>query len=252
MKIIVSPAKLMDIGRKSDLLPSTKPQFIREAAEINRHLREKDPAFIKELMQISDRLADENWQRNQDWKPNPTAAESTQALFAFTGEVYRGLDAPSLNKNAADYLQENLRILSGLYGMLKPSDRVMLYRLEMGRPFSFDGYKNLYAFWRDRVTDAFNRMLKKDEFVLHLASTEYAKVLDRKKLKAPLVDVDFYEMKSGKAKTIVVYTKHARGLLARFCAENQVQSREELKAFSEEGYLFDDEQSTENRLIYRR
>jgi cytoplasmic iron level regulating protein YaaA (DUF328/UPF0246 family) len=143
--------------------------------------KEKSPKYLSELMEISAKLADENWQRNQVWKPKPTAKESCPALFAFTGEVYRGIDAKTLDKNAIDYLQKNHRILSGLYGLLKPSDKVMLYRLEMGRNFEFENYKNLYEFWTDKVTEQLNSELKKNEIILNLASNEYGKVINRKK-----------------------------------------------------------------------
>ena len=143
-------------------------------------------------------------------------------------------------------------MLSGLYGLLKPSDRIMLYRLEMGRKFQFDKYKNLYEFWSDKITEQLNSELNEGELLLNLASNEYFKVVNRKKLHAQVVDFDFYEMKSEKPKTIVVYTKYARGLVVRFCAENNVHSLEELKAFGEEGYLLNDELSTDNKLVFMR
>ena len=121
-------------------------------------------------MEISQKLADENWERNQNWKAKPSAKESAPAMFAFTGEVYRGLDAKTLDKKAVDYLQKNYRMLSGLYGLLKPSDKIMLYRLEMGRSFEFEHYKNLYEFWREKVTQQLNSELKSKDLILNLAS----------------------------------------------------------------------------------
>lgn len=252
MRIITSPAKLMNINNKSDFLEPTTPQFIEQSDFIQSHLKEKSPQFLSELMELSQKLAEENWERNQNWKKNPLEEESTSALFAFTGEVYRGLDAMSLDKNAVAYLQENYRILSGLYGLLKPSDRVMLYRLEMGRKFQFSDYKNLYEFWSDKITEQLNTELGEDDFLLNLASNEYFKAVNKKKLNAKIIDFEFYEMKSGKPKTIVVYTKHARGLVVRFCAENQVKTIDEVKAFNYEGYLLSDELSTENKLVFLR
>lgn len=252
MRIITSPAKLMNINNKSDFLEPTTPQFIEQSDFIQSHLKEKSPQFLSELMELSQKLAEENWERNQNWKKNPSEEESTSALFAFTGEVYRGLDAMSLDKNAVAYLQENYRILSGLYGLLKPSDRVMLYRLEMGRKFQFADYKNLYVFWSDKITEQLNTELGEDDFLLNLASNEYFKAVNKKKLNAKIIDFEFYEMKSGKPKTIVVYTKHARGLVVRFCAENQVKTIDEVKAFNYEGYLLSDELSTENKLVFLR
>lgn len=252
MKIITSPAKLMNVENSTDLLRSTTPKFIEEASFIQSHLKHKSPKYLSELMEISPKLADENWERNQKWKSKPGAKESAPAMFAFTGEVYRGLDAKTLDKNAVDYLQKNYRMLSGLYGLLKPSDKVMLYRLEMGRHFEFDQYKNLYEFWREKITEQLNSEMKKNEILLHLASNEYGKVIDRKKLNHKVIDFDFYELKDGKLKTIVVYTKHARGLVVRFCAETNAQTLNDVKAFNYEGYMIDEERSTDTKLVFTR
>lgn len=252
MKIITSPAKLMNIENSTALLKSSTPKFIDEAAFIQSYLKEKSPKYLSELMEISPKLADENWERNQKWKARPTAKESAPAMFAFTGEVYRGLDAKTLDKNAVNYLQKNYRMLSGLYGLLKPSDKVMLYRLEMGRPFEFNQYKNLYEFWREKITEQLNSEMKKGEILLHLASNEYGKVIDRKKLNHKVIDFDFYELKEGKLKTIVVYTKHARGLVVRFCAENNAKTLEDVKTFNYEGYRIDEEKSTDTKLVFTR
>lgn len=252
MKIITSPAKLMNVENTTDLLRSTTPKFIEDAAFIQSYLKEKSPKYLSELMEISPKLADENWERNQRWKSKPTAKESAPALYAFAGEVYRGLDAKTLDKDAVDYLQKNYRMLSGLYGLLKPSDKVMLYRLEMGRHFEFDQYKNLYEFWREKITDQLNSEMKKGEILLHLASNEYGKVIDRKKLNHKVIDFDFYELKEGKLKTIVVYTKHARGLVVRFCAETNAKTVDDVKAFNYEGYRIDEEKSTDSKLVFTR
>ena len=252
MKIITSPAKLMNIENSTEFLKATTPKFIEEAAFIQSYLKEKSPKYLSELMDISPKLADENWERNQKWKPKPTAKDSAPAMFAFTGEVYRGLDANTLDKDEVAYLQKNYRILSGLYGLLKPSDKVMPYRLEMGRNFEFDQYQNLYDFWREKVTAQLNSELKAKDIILNLASTEYFKVLDKKKLNAPVIDFDFYEMKSGKPKTIVVYTKHARGLVVRFCAQTKAKTLNDVKAFNLEGYRIDESMSTKTKLVFTR
>ena len=252
MKIITSPAKLMNVENSTDFLRSSTPKFIEQAELIQSHLKHKSPKYLSELMEISPKLADENWERNQKWKSKPTAKESAPAMFAFTGEVYRGLDAKTLDKNAVDYLQKNYRILSGLYGLLKPSDKVMLYRLEMGRNFEFEGNKNLYEFWTEKVTELLNSEMKKNEILLNLASNEYVKVVDRRKLNHKVIDFDFYEMKDGKLKTIVVYTKHARGLVVRFCAETNAKTLNDVKAFNYEGYRIDEEKSTDTKLVFTR
>lgn len=252
MKIITSPAKLMNTENSTDLLRTTSPKFIDDAAFIHSFLKPKSPKFLSELMEISPKLADENWERNQKWKAKPTAKESAPAMFAFTGEVYRGLDAKTLDKKAVDYLQKNYRMISGLYGLLKPSDKVMLYRLEMGRPFEFDEYKNLYSFWTEKLTEQLNSEMKKNELLLFLCSNEYGKVIDRKKLNHKVIDFEFYELREGKLKTIVVYTKHARGLVVRFCAETQAKTLNDVKAFNYEGYRIDEEKSTNTKLVFTR
>lgn len=252
MKIITSPAKLMNTENSTDLLRTTSPKFIDDAAFIHSFLKPKSPKYLSELMEISPKLADENWERNQKWKAKPTAKESAPAMFAFTGEVYRGLDAKTLDKKAVDYLQKNYRMISGLYGLLKPSDKVMLYRLEMGRPFEFDEYKNLYSFWTEKLTEQLNSEMKKNELLLFLCSNEYGKVIDRKKLNHKVIDFEFYEMREGKLKTIVVYTKHARGLVVRFCAETQAKTLNDVKAFNYEGYRIDEEKSTDTKLVFTR
>ncbi|WP_027375799.1 peroxide stress protein YaaA [Kaistella palustris] len=252
MKIITSPAKLMNIEKSSKFLKTTQPHFIKEAALIHETLKEKSPRYLMELMEISQKLADENWDRNQKWKPNPAAKQSAPALLAFTGEVYRGLDAQTLEEDAIKYLQKNYRMLSGLYGLLKPSDKIMLYRLEMGRKFKFEDYKNLYDFWKPRITEQLNSELKRNDLILNLASQEYFKVLDRKALKAPVIDFEFYDFKDGKMKTIVVYTKHARGLVARFCAINNARTLDDVKAFNLENYMIDEALSTDSKLVFTR
>ena len=252
MKILSSPAKLMNIENSNKFLRTSQPHFIHDAAQIHKTLKHKSPKYLSELMEISSKLADENWERNQKWNSNPSAKESAPALMAFCGEVYRGLDAKSLDEKSIKYLQKNYRMLSGMYGLLKPSDRIMLYRLEMGRKFKFDGYKNLYEFWTEKVTKQLNSELKSKDIVLNLASKEYFKVIDKEKLNAPVIDFEFYDYKEGKLKTIVVYSKHARGLVARYCAENNVKTLDEVKGFNLENYRIDEKLSEETKLVFTR
>ena len=194
MKFISSPAKLMNVENSTEFLKNTTPKFIKDSEFIHSFLKEKSPKYLSELMEISPKLADENWERNLKWTAKPTSKNSAPAMFAFTGEVYRGLDAKTLDEKAVKYLEKNFRILSGLYGLLKPSDKVMLYRLEMGRPFKFDKYKNLYDFWTEKVTEQLDSEMTKTEILLNLASKEYGKVIDRKKLNRKIIDFDFYEL----------------------------------------------------------
>jgi len=252
MKIVLSPAKLMDISFRTYALEDSVPKFIEEASFIQKHMKEKSPIEIKKMMNISDKLANENWERNQAWNKNPTKKKSTQALFAFTGEVYRGLSAKEMNEKSIKFLQKNLIILSGLYGLLRPSDIIMQYRLEMGCKFNFEYYKNLYDFWKNKISIEINKCLGNDDFILNLASKEYFKVIDRKNIKSQIIDFDFYERRDDGSKNIVIYTKRARGLVTRFCAENGIEKLEDVKAFNMEGYLFDDKLSTENHFIFIR
>ncbi|SEF58600.1 hypothetical protein SAMN05421847_0387 [Halpernia humi] len=252
MKIISSPAKLMKIYSINSPLRSTTAKFITEAELIQKYLKPKTPKYLSELMEISQKLADENWQRNQVWTPKPSANKSSQALYAFNGEVYKGLDAETLDENATKYLQKNFRIISGLYGLLRPSDRIMPYRLEMGRNFKFEKNKNLYSFWQEKITNELKSELKKDEILLNLASHEYFKAVDQAELKNHIVNVEFKEIRNGKPKTIVVYTKHARGLLARFCAETNAKKLNDVKAFNADHYLFDEKLSTKTNLVFTR
>ncbi|WP_417429098.1 peroxide stress protein YaaA [Halpernia sp.] len=252
MKIISSPAKLMKLENDKTPLRTTSPKFIKEAELIHKYLKPKTPKYLSELMEISQKLADENWQRNQIWKAKPSKKESSQAIYSFNGEVYKGLDVASLDEKAMEYLRKNFRMISGLYGLLRPSDNIMPYRLEMGRKFKFEKNKDLYSFWREKITNELKSELKKDEILLNVASNEYAKVLDKKKLENHLVNVEFKEIRNGKPKTIVVYTKHARGLLARFCAETNAKNLNDVKAFNTNKYLFDEKLSTKNNLVFIR
>lgn len=246
---ITSPAKLMRDSYEHPLLKATQPEYLQIAEELNAKLKELSATDLMAMMEISAKLADESWSRNQEWKAQPQK-KGVQAMYAFTGEVYRGLDAESLTKDAADYLQKHWRILSGLYGLLKPTDSIMPYRLEMGRTFP-DG-TTLYDVWEENMTSSFTAFKKKKTTVINLASKEYGKVVPWKKIGIRKVDVEFQELKSGKPKTIVVYTKHARGLMLKYAAEQQADSVEMLKNFDYDGYFFDEERSSENRYFFIR
>lgn len=252
MKIISSPAKLMKIETAKTPLRSTTPKFIEDAELIQKYLKLKTPKYLSELMEISTKLADENWQRNQVWKAKPSPKKSSQALYAFNGEVYKGLDAETLDEKSTKYLQENFRMISGLYGLLRPSDRIMPYRLEMGRTFKFEKNRNLYSFWQEKITSELKSELKKNEILLNLASNEYFKVINQKELKSHIVNVEFKEIRNGKPETIVVYTKHARGLLSRFCAETNAKKLDDVKAFNLSNYLIDEKLSSKTNLVYTR
>lgn len=252
MKILLSPAKLMSLETSGKWNKSTTPKFLSEAGQVMEKLQTLQATDLQKLMGISKDLAEMNVERNQVWKTKPTAKNSIQAALAFKGEVYRGLDAETIGEEAQDYLNQNLFILSGLYGILRPSDKVMLYRLEMGSKLDVQGSKNLYGFWKESLTEFVNSKLKKNEILLNLASTEYSKVLDDKKLKSPKIDVEFLDFKNGELKPIMVFFKQARGLMARYCAENNVQSIEEVKLFNENNYSYDEKLSTDTKLVFIR
>ena len=251
MKILLSPAKMMNL--ETDVKwKATTPQFLEQSEEIMNVMKEMSATDLEKLMKISKDIADMNVERNQVWNIKPTAKKAIPAALAFKGEVYRGLDASTLNDEAINYLNKNAFLLSGLYGILRPSDKVMLYRLEMGSKLDVNGSKNLYGFWKETLTPFVNSKLKKGEFILNLASNEYAKVLDRKSLKVQVYDVEFQDYKNGELKKIMMYFKHARGAMARYCAENNVTTLDEVKAYNVDGYRFDENLSSNETLIFTR
>lgn len=252
MKILISPAKLMSMETDGEWKKSTSPKFLAQSEVVMEKLKSLKPKDLEKLMSISKDLAEMNVERYENWKLKPTKKKSLQASLAFKGEVYRGLDAETLEENAQDYLNQNLFILSGLYGILRPSDRVMLYRLEMGSKLDVNGSKNLYGFWKETLTDFVNSKLRRNEVLLNLASAEYAKALDKKKLKSPKIDVEFLDYKNGELKPIMVFFKQSRGAMARFCAENNIQKLDEIKLFNENGYTFDAKLSTDKKLVFLR
>lgn len=242
----------MSLESGSEWKKSTSPKFINESEMIMEKLKSFHPKDIEKLMNVSKELAELNVERNLNWRAKPTKNKSLQAVLAFKGEVYRGLNAENLGQNAQDYLNQNLFILSGLYGLLKPCDRVMLYRLEMGSKLDVGGSKNLYGFWRKTLTDFVNSKMKNREILLNLASNEYAKAIAFDSLKAKIVDVEFLDYKNGQLKPIMVYFKQARGAMARYCAEKNVTTIDQVKQFKEYNYLLDEKLSGENKLVYVR
>ena len=251
MKILLSPAKMMSLETNANW-ETTTPQFLEYSQQVMNVMKEMRAGDLEQLMKISTTIADLNVERNQAWNTTPTEEESISAALAFKGEVYRAFDAESLSPSAQAYINSNVFLLSGLYGMLRPTDAVMLYRLEMGSKLDVNGSKNLYGFWKEILTPFLNSQLSEDEFILNLASNEYAKVLDKKKLKVPMVEVEFQDYKDGKLKKIMMYFKHARGAMARYCAEHNVQTLDEVKTFDVDGYRFDENLSKEGLLIFTR
>ncbi|MEC4050494.1 peroxide stress protein YaaA [Flavobacterium sp. SUN046] len=252
MKIVISPAKSLNFEKALPSALYTEPSFLKEATTIQRTLKKKKPKVLMELMSISDNLAQLNWQRNQDWNPPFTPQNARPAVFAFDGDVYTGLDAYSLSEAQLEVLQERLRILSGLYGLLKPLDLMQAYRLEMGTSMAVGKNKNLYEFWKKTITKTLNSELQKGELFVNLASNEYFSAVDVKTLKVPVITPEFKDYKDGKLKMISFFAKKARGMMVRYIIDTNAQTIEDLKSFDYEGYGFDANLSTETKLVFTR
>ena len=252
MKIVLSPAKSLDYSTALPTQRFTEAQFLDKANTIQKTLKKKNPKDLMELMDISEKLADLNWQRNQDWALPFTQENARQAIYAFNGDVYSGLDAYTIPTEKLDVLQDQLRILSGLYGILRPLDLMREYRLEMGTSIAIGTKKNLYEFWKKTITDALNKELTKDELFLNLASNEYFSAVDTKALKVPVITPEFKDYKDGKLKMISFFAKKARGLMVRYIIDTNAKTIEDLKGFNYEGYAFDANLSKGNKLVFTR
>jgi uncharacterized protein len=252
MKIVISPAKSLNFDKPLPSDNSSKSIFIKESQQINQILKQQSPQNLSDLMDISDKLADLNWQRNQDWKTPFSSKNARPAIYAFDGDVYTGLDAYSIPLDKMDDLQNRLRILSGLYGLLKPLDLMQAYRLEMGTKLAVGDHKNLYDFWKPLIATQLNKELKKGELFVNLASQEYFSAIDTSVLKAPVITPEFKDYKNGKLKIISFFAKKARGLMVRYIIDNQVETIDELNNFDYGGYQFDDSLSAGNQLVFTR
>jgi uncharacterized protein len=252
MKIVISPAKSLNFESPIPYEKHTKGGFIKESKIINKVLKKLKPEDLSKLMDISTNLADLNWKRNINFKTPFTLENSRQSIYAFDGEVYNGLEAYSLPENKIDILQLKLRILSGQYGILKPLDLMQPYRLEMGTKIAINEYKNLYDFWKEKLTNSLNKELKKNELFINLASSEYFSVIDTKKLKAAVITPEFKDFKNGQLKMISFFAKKARGLMVRYIIDNNVETLDELKNFNSEGYQFDANLSNKTNLVFTR
>jgi cytoplasmic iron level regulating protein YaaA (DUF328/UPF0246 family) len=252
MKLVLSPAKSLDFESKLPVEQQSNATFLDEAAQINKLLKKQSVKKLGELMSISNDLSELNYQRNQDWQLPFKAENARPAVYAFNGDVYRGLDAYSIAEDNIDMLQNTVRILSGLYGVLRPLDVIMPYRLEMGTKFPVGKNKDLYQFWKSKVTNFLNSEMSEDEVLLNLASNEYFKAIDKKQLKATIVDVDFKEFKNGSYKTISFFAKYARGLMARYVVDHHIENLVGIKAFNLDNYKFDANLSTNQKLVFTR
>ncbi len=254
MLFLLSPAKSLDYDTPAGDVPHTQPLFTRQSAELIGILRGYSPQQIAELMDLSDQLAGLNVARYLAWSPKFTARNSKQAVLAFNGDVYEGLDAKTLKAEDLSWAQEHVCILSGLYGVLRPLDWMQPYRLEMGTTLENPQGRNLYKFWGSQIADYLNERLAADisPVVVNLASQEYFKAVDRKALKARVIECVFEDWKGGKYKVISFLAKRARGLMARYAATKHLTTPKQLEKFNLEGYAFDAAVSEPERLVFRR
>jgi cytoplasmic iron level regulating protein YaaA (DUF328/UPF0246 family) len=252
MLIVLSPAKSLDLDSPPTTLERSTPRFIDDAARLIKVLKRYSPAKVGALMAISDPLAALNVTRYADW--HPEHADARQAIMSFDGDVYTGLSARTLDAPALAYLQGRVRILSGLYGVLRPLDGMHPYRLEMGTKLATTRGKDLYAFWGERVTAALNADLKEAgaEVLVNLASEEYFRSVKPKLLDAPVIAPVFEDWKNGKYKIISFFAKRARGMMARYAAQRGVHDPEQLKDFDLDGYAYAPEASSERTWVFRR
>jgi uncharacterized protein len=252
MKIVISPAKSLNFEKQLPTNQFSESIFLKESKKVHSFLKKKKPADLSQLMDISDKLADLNWQRNQAWHLPFDQNNARPAVFAFDGDVYTGLNVYTLPLEKLQTLQDKLRILSGLYGLLKPLDLMQAYRLEMGTKIQIGENKNLYEFWKTKITNSLNKELQKGELFINLASNEYFSVIDAKKLKAPIITPEFKDYKDGKLKIISFFAKKARGLMVRYIIDTNAETIDDLKAFDYEGYHFDANLSKGNHLVFTR
>lgn len=254
MFFLLSPAKKLDYDLPVRTALHTQPQFVPQAQELIQVLRNTSADDIQKLMKLSDALTALNVQRYLDWQPTFNLDNARQAVLAFNGDVYEGLQASELSDEQLEWAQQHLMILSGLYGILRPLDLMQPYRLEMGTKLSTPKGKNLYDYWGTQLADYINQQAaqSKQPIVVNLASNEYIKAVDLKALAVPMIDCVFQEQKGDDWKIISFYAKKARGLMVRYAIDNQITDIEQLKQFETEGYCFSPQVSTSSKLVFRR
>lgn len=255
MLIILSPAKILNFKDAAVTDKFSKPEFLSEAELLVHLIRELSATELSKLLSINTNLTQLNFDRFFNWHKPFTLKNAKQAVLTFDGEVFRGLNAKTFSSEDFEYAQQHLRILSGLYGVLRPLDLIQPYRLEVSSKLRNPNGNDLYAFWKETVTQSVIKALKKSKqpsFILNLASSEYFKTINLKDKKIRVIDVEFYEYKNDQYSQIVIYTKKARGLMARYVIENRIEDEEELKGFNSEGYWFTPHLSSPNKLVFSR
>tara|TARA_Y100001936_G_scaffold172034_1_gene168381 strand:- start:3183 stop:3947 length:765 start_codon:yes stop_codon:yes gene_type:complete len=254
MLIVISPAKTLDYESPVSFKKSTSAYFHNYSNKLIEVLKKQSATQISHLMKISNNLGELNYLRYHSWNSKPELGNARQAILAFMGDVYSGLDANSFSENNMVFAQENLRILSGLYGILRPLDSIQPHRLEMGTNLKTPVGKNLYEFWGEKPTISLNEQARKlnTKYLVNLASNEYFKVIDEKKLDPIVFTPIFKDKKNGNYKIISFYAKKARGLMARYIIKNQIKEPEELKKFCLDGYVYNETLSQGRDLIFTR
>ncbi len=253
MKIVLSPAKSLDFERPIPTVKYTQPEFLEQSEKLNKVLVKKNPKSLSRLMSISNDLAELNWDRNQKFSLPFTPENARPAIYAFNGDVYQGLDAYSISENKLERLQDTLRILSGLYGVLKPLDLIQPYRLEMGTQIKIGRKKNLYDFWKQSVTNFLNDELEEGELFINLASNEYFGVVDEKKLKTKVITPVFKDWKNDKLKVISFFAKKARGSMVRYILDTDAKTLEDIRGFNMDEYIYSKEHTLkENQPVFIR
>lgn len=253
MLTVISPAKTLDFETASHTDKHTEPRFLEQSQQLINQLKKLSSQEIANLMKISDKLAGLNMARFQQWQTPFTEENAKQAVLAFKGDVYTGLNAETLDEKGLEFAQQHLRILSGLYGVLRPLDLMQPYRLEMGTPFQNEAGRDLYSFWGDQLQKALEaEPAMKDGVLINLASNEYFKAVNAKKLNATVITPIFKDWKNGQYKMISFYAKKARGLMSRYIIDQQINSSEKLKQFDSEGYRYSEEMSQKNDWVFIR
>ncbi|RZG64115.1 peroxide stress protein YaaA [Acinetobacter junii] len=254
MLALISPAKTLDYTTALPTDTHTQPRLLEQSQQLIDVCRKLSATEIASLMTVSEKIANLNVERFRDWNAEFDFSNARQALFAFKGDVYTGLDAYHLKDQDIDFAQQHLRMLSGLYGLLRPLDLMMPYRLEMGTKLKNSRGNNLYEFWGSIITEQINQDLAEIDakLLVNLASDEYYKSVNEKKIQAEIIKPVFLDQKNGKYKVISFYAKKARGLMARYLIENKLSQVEQLKAFDSEGYYFDAESSSDKELVFKR
>ena len=252
MIVVISPAKKLDFETVAPTKKHTQAPFLSQSETLIHELRKKKPSDISKMMKLSDSLTELNVQRYKDFSLPFTPENSKQAMFAFKGDTYVGLDADSMKANEIKYAQKHLRILSGLYGLVSPLDLIQPYRLEMGTKFPCDGHKDLYGYWKETVTAQVNKLLKKEKALVVLASKEYFSAIDVKQINGRVITPAFKEKKNGDYKIISFFAKKARGMMSRYIIENQIETPEELENFDFDGYQFNKKLSSADTPVFTR